>query len=144
MSYKFRLGYDDSLDAFGVHGIGGIIGALLTGVFATHAINSNVVNEGLFYSGNFHQLGIQALSVLVSVVFCGAGSFLLLSIIKLFVPLRLSKADEAEGLDLVEHGENGYNLGDISLGHGFPTPLTHGHAANAPQVPSLTKSPAEG
>lgn len=121
VSLKFKLGYDDSLDAFGVHGVGGILGALLTGVFATSAVNSAVSVEGLVYSGSFKLLGIQTVSVLVSAVFCGVVSFILLKVIQAVIGLRIEKHAEREGMDLTEHGENGYHLGDIPLGHGFPT-----------------------
>lgn len=143
VSVKFKLGYDDSLDAFGVHGVGGILGALLTGVFATKAVNSAVTVEGLVYSGNFKLLGIQAVSVLVSIVFCGLASFILLRVIKAIVGLRITKNAEAEGMDISEHGENGYNLGDIPLGHGTPVAVPGGLSANSPLL-KYAQKPLEG
>jgi Amt family ammonium transporter len=141
---KGKFGYDDSLDAFGVHGVGGILGAILTGVFATKAINSSISFEGLFYSHNFKLLGIQTGSVLVSVVFCGLASFIILGAIKLFTTLRLNRDDEEIGLDLSEHGESGYNLGDIPLGQGIPG-ITAPHAAPAPHAAiNYAKSPELG
>lgn len=130
VSLKFKLGYDDSLDAFGVHGVGGILGALLTGVFATKVVNPAGAN-GLLY-GNPHQLLVQVESVLVVAVFCGVASFLILKLVNAISPLRVSKSGEAEGMDLAEHGENGYNLGDIPLGHGMPgAPSAHPAPAGA-------------
>ncbi len=110
---RYKLGYDDSLDAFGVHGIGGMLGALLTGVFASHLINPG--HSGLI-DGNPMQVVIQLKSIGVSIAFCAAASFILLSIIKAVVGLRVEKSSEMEGLDLTEHGEDGYHLGDIPLG----------------------------
>jgi Amt family ammonium transporter len=138
VNLKYKFGYDDSLDAFGVHGVGGMLGALLTGVFATKLVNAGGAN-GLLY-GNPMQLLIQAKSVLVSVVFCAAASFILLKLVGLVTNLRMSKADELEGMDLSEHGENGYNLGDIPLGHGFPATNPSGHTVTAGA--SLAKAPA--
>jgi len=119
VNLRYKIGYDDSLDAFGVHGVGGIIGALLTGVFAVPAVNGKL---GLI-AGNAGQLGIQALSVLVSVAFCGVATFVILKVVDKLVGLRVKDDAEADGMDLAEHGESGYNLGDISLGHGVPGTL---------------------
>ena len=133
VSLKFKFRYDDSLDAFGVHGVGGILGALLTGVFATSAVNSGVSIEGLAYGGGFQLLGIQAFSVLVAVLFCGVASIILLKVVQWTVGLRVARSEESEGMDLSEHGENGYNLGDIPLGHGTMSGL--------PGAPSPVMSP---
>lgn len=118
VSLKFKFRYDDSLDAFGVHGVGGILGALLTGVFATSSVNSAVTLQGLAYGGGFKLLGIQSFSVLITVLFCGIASFVIFKVVQWTVGLRIEKHAESEGLDLIEHGESGYNLGDIPLGHG--------------------------
>jgi len=115
VNVRYKLGYDDSLDAFGVHGIGGMLGALMTGLFATVAVNP-AGHNGLFY-GNPKQFLIQLASVCISIVFCALASFILLSIIKAVFGLRIEKDAEMEGLDLSEHGEDGYHLGDIPLGH---------------------------
>jgi Amt family ammonium transporter len=138
VNLRVKIGYDDSLDAFGVHGIGGIIGAVLTGVFATKLINS--AGSGLI-DGNVKQIGIQLVSILVSVVFCGLGTFILLKVIDKLVGLRMSKAEEADGMDLAEHGESGYNLDDFSVGHGvFSTPSGHGApAASAMHMSAQTE-----
>ncbi|HWQ31959.1 MAG TPA: ammonium transporter [Blastocatellia bacterium] len=113
---KKRLGYDDSLDAFGVHGIGGFTGAILTGVFATSAANAllrddkNGVNlEGLFY-GNARQVLNQLIASLVAIALGLVGSFLILKVVDLLVGVRVSGEDEIQGLDLSQHGEEGYNL----------------------------------
>ncbi|WP_096233569.1 ammonium transporter [Thermoanaerobacterium sp. RBIITD] len=106
---KHKFGYDDSLDAFGIHGVGGTWGALATGLFATKAINPAGSN-GLFY-GNPNQLLTQLISVIVTYVFAGLMSFIILKFISLFMDLRVTKEEEEAGLDIVEHGEEAYNLG---------------------------------
>ncbi|MDQ7095591.1 ammonium transporter [Desulfosporosinus sp. PR] len=103
---KAKFGYDDALDAFGCHGIGGTWGALATGIFATKTINSAGAN-GLFY-GNPSQLGIQAVSILVTIAFSVIGSFILLKVVGLFTRLRVDEDQEATGLDLSLHGEEAY------------------------------------
>jgi len=105
---KAKLGYDDSLDAFGVHGVGGMTGALLTGVFATTAVNAAGAN-GLM-SGNPGQILNQAVAVLVTIALAGGGSFILLKVVDALVGLRISHDEELEGLDLSQHGEVGYNF----------------------------------
>jgi Amt family ammonium transporter len=102
---KPKLGYDDSLDAFGVHGIGGIIGVILTGVFASPLIQSNY--SGAFY-GNFHQLWIQILATVTTVVFSGLGTFILFKITDKLVGVRVNDKHEAIGLDETQHGETAY------------------------------------
>lgn len=105
---KTKLGYDDSLDAFGVHGIGGIWGTLAVGLFATTAVNSGGV-DGLFY-GNPGQLLIQVKAVLVTAVYAFVMTFILLKVIDAFGALRVSEQEERIGLDLTEHREAGYTL----------------------------------
>ncbi len=106
---KAKFGYDDSLDAFGVHGIGGTLGALLTGVFATVAVNPNGA-DGIFYdpAGGGKLLAAQAVAAGITWVLAIVGSFILLKLIDLTIGLRLSQKDEIAGLDLAEHGEEGY------------------------------------
>jgi Amt family ammonium transporter len=104
------LGYDDALDAFGVHGIGGIWGALATGLFATTAVNSAGAN-GLFY-GNPALLWIQFKAVMVTLVYSGVMSFILLKIVDAVLGLRASEQAERIGLDLTDHRETGYTLLD--------------------------------
>jgi len=103
---KPRLGYDDALDAFGVHGVGGIWGALATGLFATTAVNSAGAN-GLFY-GNPALLWIQLKAVLVTIAYSGVLSFVLLKLVDLVIGLRAGEQAERIGLDLIDHRETGY------------------------------------
>ena len=109
---KSRLGYDDALDAFGIHGVGGILGALATGVFATTTINSAGANGLLF--GNPKLLLIQLVAVLVTIFFSGGMTFLILKGLSLFGSLRVSEEEEEMGLDLALHGEDAYNYGEYS------------------------------
>ena len=102
-----RSRIDDTLDVFACHGIGGIIGALAIGLFATALVNPNV--SGLFY-GHPIQLAIQGLAVVVVSVFAFVSSYLLLRLVDLFSPLRVSPKEEEDGLDLSQHGEEAYNL----------------------------------
>lgn len=105
---KPKLGYDDSLDAFGVHGIGGIIGALATGIFATTAVNSAGAN-GLLY-GNPKQLLIQLAAVGVTIVYSMVMTFVILKVIDIVMGVRVKAKDEAIGLDLSQHHESAYTL----------------------------------
>ena len=102
-----RSKIDDTLDVFACHGIGGIIGAVSVGLFATAAVNPVV--KGLFY-GNPGQLGVQILAVAVVAGFAFVGSYLLLRLVDIFSPLRVSPKEEDEGLDLSQHGEEAYHL----------------------------------
>lgn len=108
---KSAFGYDDSLDAFGVHGVGGTIGALLTGIFATTAVNPDGAN-GMFYdpAGGMQLLIGQAVAVLITVVYAAIVSFILLKILDLTLGLRVSQEAELRGLDISEHGEEGYTF----------------------------------
>jgi Amt family ammonium transporter len=103
---KPMFGYDDTLDAFGIHGVGGTIGAILTGVFADPAINE--AGKGLLY-GNPGQLWTQIVAVLVTLVYSGVMTFVIFMIIKAFVGLRVGSDEETIGLDESEHGERAYN-----------------------------------
>ncbi|MFD2261945.1 ammonium transporter [Lacibacterium aquatile] len=102
-SLKNALGYDDSLDAFGVHGIGGIVGAILTGVFADPAINS--LGTGLLF-GNAGQVMTQLYGVAITIVYTAVATFIILKVIDLIVGLRVDPEAEREGLDLRLHGES--------------------------------------
>ncbi len=111
---KAWFGYDDSLDAFGVHGAGGTIGALLTGIFASSAINpifkgadGHVLPSGMI-EGNFHQILNQLMGVAIAWTLAIVGTLIILVIVDKLVGLRVSKESEAEGLDLTQHGEEGY------------------------------------
>jgi Amt family ammonium transporter len=110
------LGYDDSLDAFGVHGAGGTLGALLTAVFALAVINpvfhdaqGNALPVGLL-DGNARQLVNQLVGVLIAWVMAIVGSLILLKLTDLLIGVRVSEEQEAQGLDLSQHGEVGYEL----------------------------------
>jgi Amt family ammonium transporter len=105
---KHRFGYDDSLDAFGVHGIGGIWGALATGLFATKAVNA-AGNDGLFY-GNPHQFFVQLLAVAVTIGYCLIGTIVLYKIVNAAMGFRVSEKAEAMGLDLTQHNERAYTM----------------------------------
>jgi Amt family ammonium transporter len=102
-----RSRIDDTLDVFACHGIGGIIGAIAVGLFATAAVNPSVT--GLFF-GNPAQLGIQALAVAVVAAFSFCGSYMLLKVVNWVSPLRVSSEEEDAGLDLSQHGEEAYHL----------------------------------
>jgi Amt family ammonium transporter len=102
---KSRLGYDDSLDAFGVHGIGGIIGTLATGWFAFGPLTATKDAPAGVTIGGPHQLGVQSVAVLVTIAFCGIGSWILLKIVDATIGLRVTREEEREGLDIVLHGE---------------------------------------
>jgi Amt family ammonium transporter len=103
---KYRLGYDDTLDAFGVHGVGGLTGALLTGVFAQKALNEGGGNGALY--GDFHQLFVQLVACLASGVYALVVTFVILKLIDATLGLRVTEQDEREGLDTTQHGEEGY------------------------------------
>jgi Amt family ammonium transporter len=103
---KQKLGYDDTLDAFGIHGVGGTIGALLTGFLADPAINE--AGKGLFY-GNPIQVWIQIKAILVTLVYSGVMTFIIFMIIKATVGIRVDAEEEAVGLDESQHGEHAYN-----------------------------------
>ena len=102
---RAKTSLDDSLDVVAAHGVGGTVGAILTGVFAEKSING--VFDGLI-AGNPGQVGIQALAVGTAIVYSGVMSFILLKVIGLFIPLRASQSDEATGLDVTMHGEEAY------------------------------------
>lgn len=104
---KPRLGFDDALDAFGCHGVGGIWGAIATGLFATTSVNAAGAN-GLFY-GNPRLLLIHLLAIVVIGLYTAAMTFIILKIVGRFVKLRTSKEEENEGLDISMHGETAYN-----------------------------------
>jgi ammonium transporter, Amt family len=113
---KNKFGYDDTLDAFGVHGAGGTFGALITGIFATNAINDTLKDASGkalplgWVDGNPGQVLNQAIGVLISIVLAVVGTLLILKVTDLVLGLRASKDEEYEGLDIAMHGEEGYNL----------------------------------
>jgi Amt family ammonium transporter len=103
---KYKYGYDDSLDAFGVHGVGGLTGAILTGVFAQKALN-DAGNDGLLF-GNGKQLGVQLLACAASGIYAVVVTYVILKAIDKLMGLRVTQSDEREGLDTTQHGEEGY------------------------------------
>jgi len=105
LQWRAKTNFDDSLDVFAAHGVGGTVGALLTGVFAQKALNG--VQDGLLY-GNPGQLGIQAIAVAGAAVYSFGVSFILVKLVGLVIPLRPSPEDEMTGLDISQHGEEAY------------------------------------
>lgn len=105
---KPRFKYDDTLDAFGVHGIGGIVGSILTGVFATQFISGEGGVKGALY-GDWHQLWIQIIATVISIVFSAVMTYILFKITDRLVGIRADKRVEEEGLDIYEHGESAYS-----------------------------------
>jgi len=103
---KSKLGYDDSLDAFGVHGVGGTVGSVLTGVFATRVIQGQEERLGLLENGTV--ISAQIAATLVTWVFAIVVTFVLLKLIDLTIGLRVTQQEEVQGLDLSQHGEEGY------------------------------------
>jgi len=118
MVFKVKnwFGYDDSLDAFGVHGAGGTLGAVLTGVFASSAINpifkdahGNTLPSGAV-DGNWHQVLNQLVGIAIAWVISIVGTLVLLKVVDLLIGLRVPREHEVEGLDLTQHGEEGYDF----------------------------------
>ena len=132
---KERFGYDDSLDAFGVHGIGGIWGAIATGLWATTAVNPDGAN-GLFY-GETELFVAQVISIGVAVIFAVVGSTVLYKVVNALVALRANDDEEISGLDLTEHGERGYNAG---LFAGAPSFISDAEAGEVRLFPSVSGS----
>jgi len=120
---RTKTSLDDSLDVVAAHGVGGTVGALLTGVFAQKALNG--VADGVLF-GNPAQLGIQAVAVAAALVYSGVMSFILLKLIGLVIPLRAESREESEGLDLTQHGEEAYiqGEGNTSLAPAHMSPVS--------------------
>ncbi|MEG3976174.1 ammonium transporter [Microcoleus sp. herbarium8] len=106
VSWRAKLGFDDTLDTYPIHGLGGTVGAMLTGVFATKAVNA-AGNDGLF-AGNPGQVVTQFIGVLATYVFAAVGTFVILKILGQFMELRVSSSSEDKGLDIDLHGEEAY------------------------------------
>ncbi len=123
---KYRLGYDDSLDVVAVHGIGGVVGLLLTGLLATTAVNAHGAN-GLFYGGGLAQFGRQALAVLATIGYSGLMTLVIALVLHKTIGLRVTAETEWEGIDEAEHAESAYETG-----------VLHGHrpVAAAPSRPA--------
>ncbi len=124
VGWKFRLGYDDSLDVVGVHLVGGVVGTILIGVFSTSDGAGGV--DGLLYGGGAGSLADQTLGVLVAIVYCGVLTTVIGLILKYTIGLRISEDDEVGGIDLAEHGEAAY---DIHSGVGSSTGVLVGSTA---------------
>jgi Amt family ammonium transporter len=112
MQWRSRTSIDDALDVFACHGVAGIVGALLTGVFASKAVNAAAVDGLLF--GNARLLGVQALAVACTIGFTASVTALVFKGLALFAPLRVPLSDELSGVDVCEHGEHAYDDGDMS------------------------------
>jgi len=110
---KYRFGYDDSLDVVGVHFVGGVVGTLFLGFFATSAVNKGIAHEGLFYGGGLGQLGRQALGVVAATAFSFTVTYLLARAVNAVLPLRVSIEDEVTGLDQALHSESAYDFGSV-------------------------------
>ena len=131
LQWRAKTSLDDSLDVLAAHGIGGTVGALLTGVFAEKALNG--VADGALY-GNPRQLLIQAAAIGAALFYSAFMSFVLLKLINVVLPIRADKTDEMEGLDVTQHGEEAYiHGGGLSPAAGIEKPAT---------APSLVGAPA--
>ena len=104
---KAKFGYDDALDAFGCHGIGGIWGGIATGLFTQKSINGTAMWDGLVF-GDTKLFVAQIISIIITIAFAAIATFLILTVIKLFMPIKVTLEEEAQGLDIVEHGEMAY------------------------------------
>jgi Amt family ammonium transporter len=150
VSLKYRFGFDDSLDVVGVHFVGGWIGSLFIGLFATLQANSAITDplgasEGLFYGGGLTQLGRQALGSLIVTVYSCAVAALIAFVVKKTIGLRTSAEAEVEGIDVAEHAESGYDLQPASGSGGGAfamaglTPGAHAAAPDEEDAPVSEK-----
>lgn len=119
---KNKLGYDDSLDAFGIHGVGGMWGAIATGLFATVSVNPDGA-DGLFYGGDL--LLPQLVSIIVAVLFSIIGTIVIFKVVSLFMDMRVSIGAESLGVDISEHGEEAYNQSEFKSSGRFITSDHH-------------------
>jgi Amt family ammonium transporter len=127
---KYKFGYDDSLDVVGVHLVGGVVGSLLVGFFATGGVQSDAA--GLFYGGGLEQLGKQAVGVFSVLAYSLVASAVLAFLLDRTIGMRVSEDDEVSGIDQVEHAETAYDFsgaggGASSRSTALPTPA---HAAS--------------
>jgi ammonium transporter, Amt family len=134
VSLKFRFGYDDSLDVVGVHLVGGIVGAFLTGCLADLAINGAGAN-GLLAGGGLTLVGKQLVAIGATIVFSGGLSLLILKLVDATVGLRVTSEDEVTGLDLAQHSEVGYAFAEGGIGAASPVATTPTHAPSSVPVP---------
>lgn len=119
---KSKFGYDDSLDAFGIHGVGGMWGAIATGLFATVSVNPDGA-DGLFYGGNL--LISQLISLVVAIALAIIGTTIIFKVISLFMDMRVSISAESLGIDISEHGEGAYNQSEFKSSGRFITSDQH-------------------
>ncbi len=119
---KSKFGYDDSLDAFGIHGVGGMWGAIATGLFATVSVNPDGA-DGLFYGGNL--LIPQLISLVVAIALAIIGTTIIFKVISLFMDMRVSISAESLGIDISEHGEGAYNQSEFKSSGRFITSDQH-------------------
>lgn len=119
---KSKVGYDDSLDAFGIHGVGGMWGAIATGLFATVSVNPDGA-DGLFYGGNL--LIPQLISLVVAIAIAIIGTTIIFKVVSLFMDMRVSISAESLGIDISEHGEGAYNQSEFKSSGRFITSDQH-------------------
>ena len=119
---KSKFGYDDSLDAFGIHGVGGMWGAIATGLFATVSVNPDGA-DGLFYGGNL--LIPQLISLVVAIALAIIGTTIIFKVVSLFMDMRVSISAESLGIDISEHGESAYNQSEFKSSGCFITSDQH-------------------
>jgi Amt family ammonium transporter len=133
---KARFGYDDTLDVFGVHGLGGTWGAIATGIFATKAVNPAGA-DGLLY-GNARQVWIQLIGVGAGWLLAGVGTLVILKLVSAITPLRVTEEEEITGLDVALHGEVAYNLLGPGMTSASGVPVSHqssfAHSAGSPET----------
>jgi ammonium transporter, Amt family len=141
MQLRARTSVDDTLDVFACHGVAGIVGALLTGVFASKAVNAAGA-DGLFAGGGFHQLGVQAVAVLVTMILSGGLTAGILVAIRALLGVRGSITDELTGMDSSEHGEEAYHAGDLGEMGGSAGALGQGVVLIRPSVPEKAREVA--
>jgi Amt family ammonium transporter len=141
MQFRARTSLDDTLDVFACHGVAGIVGALLTGVFATKAVNAAGA-DGLFYGGGFHQVGVQAIAVLVTVLLSGAVTSAIIVVLRATIGVTGSIADELTGMDASEHGEEAYHAGDLGEMGGSAGALGQGVVLVRPSIPQKAREVA--
>ncbi|SCS99959.1 ammonium transporter [Staphylococcus caeli] len=110
---KVKLQYNDALDAFGIHGVGGIVGALLTGVFQSHYVNKDIA-DGLLFGGGLQPVINQLIAVVITIVFSALMTFVIAKVIGIFSKLEIDEVEDAQGLDFVVHGERAYFSGELN------------------------------
>jgi Amt family ammonium transporter len=117
MILKAKFGYDDALDTFGVHAVGGTLGAIMTGLLATDKVNSNLVSDGYAAKNGLKELilnggllGAQLKAVVITLILSIVGTIVIAMVVKAIIGLRPTPEVESQGLDIAEHGEEGYVL----------------------------------